>query len=687
VSLQDKKTSRKRGVILRAIASVSKAVYSAAKNGMVGRFLSGYDQSCERFYRAGITRLVTQWHSSGVSKQRCDIESEILPEEAEGIVSHTGESMPRSLRHRFSKKFDESLLVTLIRSVKEILLNTPLVTYGLMLFGFALLFLLSQALILIVSAFGLPLGIFSYVMTGDTVLTVTYMAVAVVLMALSLILVFAQEGSLYAFLLDSRLMGSLMRGAMGIRRTSPPQSESSVLHRKVAFLIGSILGVLTFFITPYHFFSLIITLLIVASVISLPEFGLVLTIVMLPYFSLMQHPTLYAGLFAVLVLISTLLKLMLGRRTLRLQPLDLLVGFFLLMLFIGGVVTVGGMESFRTSLSFVTFGLLYFAVVILIKDIAWLKRILISFVISGIPIAIMAILEFVLGKAATSWQDTVFFSNLSGRAASLWGNPNVLAEFLLVTFFASFGLMLIAKQIRFKFMSAVAMAINAAALIFTWSRGAWLALVVTLIFMLLVYSYKSLPWVLLGIAAFITLSLFLPQVFLDRLESIVSFSDSSTLYRIHIWQGCSEMIRDTFLTGIGIGPEAFGNVYPSYALDGIEVAPHSHNLLMQIVIELGLVGLLVFLTLMLQTLRAAFTLFAKCSLSSAVSVYALALLSALIALFENGMTDYIWYNHRIYAIFFVLIGLIRSACTLGLESRPTREWEAEACELDILLCR
>ena len=57
------------------------------------------------------------------------------------------------------------------------------------------------------------------------------------------------------------------------------------------------------------------------------------------------------------------------------------------------------------------------------------------------------------------------------------------------------------------------------------------------------------------------------------------------------------MLEDIGLYGIGIGEGAFAKLYPVYALSGIEAAPHSHNLYLQIAVETGFFSLFVFLVL------------------------------------------------------------------------------------------
>ncbi len=685
MSLRPKKVRRK-SFFLRVFGSLNKRFYRYVQNGAVGRYLSGYDASCERLNHTMLSRLFSKWKKNANGFQEAPILEE-LPPEADGIVTYEEGSIRCDVRDRFAEKFDKSRLVGTARQFKSVLLNTPLVNYGLILFGFALFLLISQAMTLFFAIFDVPLGVFTYALSNDTVLTVTYMAAAVVLMGLSLIWVFAQNGSLASFMLDSVLIGSLLNATMGVTQIRKTTSDAKIIPRRFAFFIGVLLGILTFFATPHWFFIVLLVAVLVMIVMNIPEFGVIFGIFVLPYLSLFEHPTVIAVLLIVLLFVSTVLKLLRGKRTYRFEPLDIYVGIFLILTLLGGIITVGGTDSAVRALTLFAFGMSYFILKVLVRDEAWLKRCIDALIASSIPVSVLAIVEFILGKASSKWQDMAVFSSLSGRASSLWDNPNVLAEFLLIAFFVSLGSFFAHKQATQKFLSLVVLGLNGAALVFTWSRGAWIALAVALIGILLLYSHKSLPFVLVGLAVSVAAFVFLPESFVVRVQSIVTFSDSSTLYRIHIWQGCSALIRDVFWSGVGIGEEAFRASYLPYALSGIENAPHAHNLALQIVIELGIVGFLVFVIMLVSVTRVVFTLFAKCRMNHSISLYALGVYGALSALLLHGVTDYVWYNMRIYLLFFVLIGILSAARQIGSRSVTDCVREADRCDLDISVRR
>ena len=685
MSLRPKKVKRK-SLFLRAFGSLNKRFYRLVEKGIFGRYFSGYDASCERLNRSVLGRLFSKWKRKASGVHEAPIAEE-LPLEAEGIVTYEESTIRYGVRDKFAQKFDQSKLVCAARKFKGILLNTPLVNYGLILFGFALLLLISQAVNLFFELFNVPLGVFTYALSSDTVLTVSYMAAAVVLMALSLIWVFVPNGSLVSFMLDSILIGSLLKNTMGITQMHQKSSKPAVIPRRSAFFVGALLGILTFFVTPHWFFVGLLIAVLVMIVVNIPEFGIVFGIFILPYLSLFQHPTIMAVSLILLLIFSTVLKLLRGKRTYRFEPLDIYVALFLLLMFLGGVITTGGVSSFFRAVTILVFGMSYFVLKVLVRDEAWLKRCIGALVASSVPVSALAIAEFVLGKAGTNWQDTAVFSSLTGRATSLWGNPNVLAEFLLIAFFAALGSLLAQKSVKKRLSMTIALLLNGAALIFTWSRGAWVAVVVALIAVMLMYSHKSLPFILAGVMVFAAALVFLPESFVTRVQSIVTFSDSSTLYRINIWRGSAALIRDVFWSGVGVGEEAFRAAYLPYALSGIENAPHAHNLVMQILIELGVVGLLVFIIMLVSVARVVFTLFAKCRMKHSVSLLALGVYGAFLALLFHGATDYIWYNLRVYLLFFILIGLLSAARQIGNQTLYTNVSEEDCCDVDIVLCR
>lgn len=679
-----KRRRARRSVLPTALGNFNRKVYRLTRDGAVGSYLSGYDKICNRWERSGFVALFRRLKGYMAGSDLVRLKKEKLSEEFENVGFYEESTLPRSFTDRFAQKFDASGIVRLWHTVKEKILHTSVVMYGVLIFGFALFMLLSQALILLFSLYQIPLVFLPHLAEPDTVLTVTYMAASVVLMAASLVLIFAREASLYAFMMESRITGFVLRRFMGLRNTDA-QKNCLKRHGGRAFVVGMILGLITFFVPPDRFFFTILALGTAAVVLHIPEFGLVAITFMLPFFSLVEHATAIAILCCILVLFGTLVKLLRGKRFLKIEPLDLTVIGFLLLLLFGGVVSLGGIASFYDAVVFVLFGIMYFAVTTLIKSSEWLERTLKALMVSALIVSLLGLFEWFLGRQSTLWQDNEVFGAISGRIVSLWENPNVLAEFLLVAVFVSLGCLIGFRAVSTKILALATLLAAGSSLALTWSRGAWVAAAVALVAMLLILSHKTIPLVAVLLIGGAVSLFFLPDSFIARLESIVTFSDSSVLYRLNIWRGCSALIRKSFLTGIGVGEEAFALGYHGFALPGIEAAPHSHNLFMQILIELGLMGLLLFVGMLLLLWRSAFSFFKARSFQCSQSVIALSLLTAVGALLINGLTDYIWYNSRIYLLFWLVIGLITAARRIGLSQVDTTRLEADAYDIDLTI--
>ena len=145
----------------------------------------------------------------------------------------------------------------------------------------------------------------------------------------------------------------------------------------------------------------------------------------------------------------------------------------------------------------------------------------------------------------------------------------------------------------------------------------------------------------------------LPQTIIDRLLSVGNMGDSSTSYRVFIWLGSLKMLRDFWLGGIGLGESAFRSVYPIYSFDAI-VAPHSHNLYLQLVVESGISALLVFLAAIVLYMKK---LINTIKVSRKAGLYSITFISAVAGFLIQSMFDYTFYNYRVMGMFFMVLAL------------------------------
>ena len=148
----------------------------------------------------------------------------------------------------------------------------------------------------------------------------------------------------------------------------------------------------------------------------------------------------------------------------------------------------------------------------------------------------------------------------------------------------------------------------------------------------------------------------IPQTIVDRIMSVGNMEDSSTSYRVYIWRGTLGMMKHYWLGGIGMGEAAFSQVYPFFSYNAI-IAPHSHNLFLQLLVEAGISGLGVFLVMQIVFVKKMSDVYRMDDKKSMDSMLALALGSGVIGFLAQSMFDYTFYNYRVMAVFFMVLGL------------------------------
>ena len=100
--------------------------------------------------------------------------------------------------------------------------------------------------------------------------------------------------------------------------------------------------------------------------------------------------------------------------------------------------------------------------------------------------------------------------------------------------------------------------------------------------------------VLLGFFLFVGMAVFAPKTFWQRTETVASFEeDASAMGRVYAWEVTAGISRDRPLLGVGAG--AFRFAWPLYAPFEARRAYVAHNVFLDVIGELGIVGFLLFL--------------------------------------------------------------------------------------------
>jgi O-antigen ligase len=252
---------------------------------------------------------------------------------------------------------------------------------------------------------------------------------------------------------------------------------------------------------------------------------------------------------------------------------------------------------------------------------------------------------------------------VSGRFGPGGAGPNTYSLIVVIAFFAAyFGVLRRHRMIAYLLAPVFFYGIIA-----TGSRTGLIALAATPLLALVVpglaarLNWRILPLYALGAAALVVVALAVPsldEVALERYTTLSQIDSEETWNgRYSLWQGALDVFASRPVLGVGAGNYAEVAVNYSESVQdhsarkvaekGGELSGATHNIVLGVASQLGLVGLALFLGIMFAAFKAAWLIAQRSDLG--VSVF-LGLIVATI----GGMTQP-WENEK---ILYVLLGSV-----------------------------
>ncbi|HYC79809.1 MAG TPA: O-antigen ligase family protein [Candidatus Binatia bacterium] len=227
------------------------------------------------------------------------------------------------------------------------------------------------------------------------------------------------------------------------------------------------------------------------------------------------------------------------------------------------------------------------------------------------------------------------------RITSIFEYPNALALYLapLIAFFS----ILVLKGVKLagKYSTLIMFIVMALALILTYSRGAWLSIVVAAIVLAIQQSsrFSIKKW---GIAAAVILLIASPLLF-TRVKS--TFRDGSSSERLELYKVAGQKIIESPILGNGL--YGFRTTLENSDYSG-EVLNYPHNIILNFWLETGLIGVLSFFLLFFL----AMSRYKKSS--SALKVAAAFYLLTMVT---HGMVDAPYFKNDLSVLFWFVLSI------------------------------
>jgi O-antigen ligase len=283
------------------------------------------------------------------------------------------------------------------------------------------------------------------------------------------------------------------------------------------------------------------------------------------------------------------------------------------------------------------------------------------------------------------------YAHSDSPMSAVFGNRQLLASFLLLAMPLLLTVSLVSQNTRRKVVAQIAFIVVAAGLMMAQTRSAWAGALVSLAVLGAVYASRStglkqlargkhrvalvLVPVLGAIGLFIAISLTSPAL-TARLSSLGALaSDSTVAWRLHQWSGTWEMITRRLWFGWGLGayPVAINQFVPdSTPLDmllrsGANLTQNAHNLYLQMLAELGVIGTALYLWVLGAFFFTGFRALRRQESPSRFAVLA-ACLAAVAGQMVDAFANPAYQFGEVSLFFWLIVGLGMAAA--GIAPQP-----------------
>jgi putative inorganic carbon (HCO3(-)) transporter len=369
------------------------------------------------------------------------------------------------------------------------------------------------------------------------------------------------------------------------------------------------------------------------------------------------------------------------------------LALFSLYALLNGASMLYGADFAVSSAAWVNFlkdAVMALSVICLMQSLRTWNRMLWALLAAGLLMATITTVQGLTGTYSNAYGGfATWILGPSGehRLAGPIGDPNFYAQLLIVIVPLALDRLWSEKHLVLRLTAGWAVMVLVLAIIFTGSRGGFLALAVAVILMFIRRPPAPLPLIITVLAAALVLQL-APGNYASRLESIAltatavqgtATADASITGRASETEVAWLMFRDYPILGVGFAnyPGHYDEYSRRLGLDPrVGILRQPHSLYLEIASETGLVGLILFAFLMREvfgSLRRAAKAFNKIHERDAGS-QATALAVGYVGYFTAGL-----FLHNAYTqTFWMLMGIALAAANIA--QRELLEQRADAYE-------
>lgn len=233
------------------------------------------------------------------------------------------------------------------------------------------------------------------------------------------------------------------------------------------------------------------------------------------------------------------------------------------------------------------------------------------------------------------------------RLTGPFAYPNALSLLTAPLAALFFGLWVYSKNKLFNWHYLLLFVFGLSLAIMTVSQGAIVAIIFSL-FLSLILAKKFIKWVWLIVIFVLLISLAL----LSKIDfnPKLNLQSSSLDIRFNQWQETREFLADNFLWGAGLNGYQSALKYYHHN-DWLEIYLYPHNIFLNFWTEMGILGLIIFLALLVYILCLLRDIF------KSKNTLARPLIMMWAVWFVHGLVDVSYFKNDLSVLFFVMLGL------------------------------
>jgi len=336
--------------------------------------------------------------------------------------------------------------------------------------------------------------------------------------------------------------------------------------------------------------------------------------------------------------------------------------------------------------------ILYFIVANNIRDEHQINRLLTTLLIISSLLGIYGIFQY-NGIDFSFWKANVGRNQVFG----LFGNVNYFAEYMIVPLPLAISLFFATRNRTHKILLLVGILAMGGSLILTFTRGSYLAIGISSIFMFLLYltsrgksflkEHKKIFIFILALIILVTFLFVLPNplnkpgTVISKIKgriSISQFTSGSSLKRREaIWGFTILIIKDHPLLGSGLGTFKYNSLnYQAKFFDQGEnrhlypygIADKVHNEYLQLGAEIGILGLGIFLWLIISYFRYGLRILKKLKDKYKQGII-IGLMGGVVAVLIDAIFGFPLHLPATHVLFWLFIGLIVSIKYSGQKTK------------------